>query len=380
MGNVRNPGKLAQIGLALSGGGLRAAVFHSGVLYRLARDRQLEKVNFLSTVSGASLGTALLYGLNNGKWPGSKTYINEVLPNFRRLLTTVNLQHALYAKSMFRFWKATYGRANLLAETIRDKWNVKFSFKDLPDTPRWLISTTCYETGKNWRFDKKRFGDYLFGYVVDPDFDVADAVAASAALPMLIGSFELDTSHYSWMKFTGFTDDNMVATDPMFSRVHLWDGGIYENLGLESLFKVGSGPREGVDFLIVSDAGAPLKTYQNRRQAFLRLADICTSQSRGLRARIVVNHFKNHPNSGVYFQMGNTVRQIIKKSKVKTNLNINYDTTLPAEQVAKLKDIPTHIKRFSETEFDQLHQHGYEVADTTLFCYSPSSYSHIPYG
>ena len=380
MSSVRNPGKLGQIGLALSGGGLRAAVFHSGVLHRLARDQQLEKVSFLSTVSGASLGIALLYGLNNGSWPDSKIYINEVLPSFRRLLTNVNLQHALYTRCMFKFWKVTFGRANLLAETIRDEWDINLSLKDLPETPRWLISTTCYETGKNWRFDKERFGDYQFGYVVNPDFDVADAVAASAALPMLIGSFELDTSHYSWMKFTGFTDDKMVAVDPMFNRVHLWDGGIYENLGLESLFKVGSGPREGVDFLIVSDAGAPLRTHQNRRQALLRLADICTSQSRGLRARIVVNHFMNHPDSGVYFQMGNTAREIIQKSKVKLKFNINWHTTLPAEQVAVLKDIPTHIKRFSETEFDQLHQHGYEVADTTLFCYSPSSYSHIPYG
>ena len=367
------------IGLALSGGGLRAAVFHSGVLHRLAREKHLENVNFLSTVSGASLGTALIYKFNNGQWPDSNIYINEVLPNFRKLLTTVNLQHRLYTRCVFNFWKVPFGRANLLADTIRDEWDVNLSLKELPDIPRWLISTTCYETGKNWRFDKQRFGDYKFGYVINPDFALADAVAASSALPALIGPYKLSTNNYSWVKFLRMSGDEKVPIDPLFRGVHLWDGGIYENLALESLFKIGSGPREGIDFLIVSDAGAPLGIHQNRYNALYRLVNICMSQSRGLRARIAVNYFRLHPNSGVYLQMGNSVDEIICKASVSLDFNLALHATLPAEQVRRLQHIPTHINCFTEREFDQLHQHGYEVADTTLICYSPSLYSHIPY-
>ena len=143
-----------KIGLALSGGGLRAAVFHFGVLQRLAQARQLEQISYLSTVSGASLAIALVYGLNKGIWPDSQTYIDEISPQLRKVLTTINLQHALYTKCMHKFWKVPFARANLLAETIRDKWGVNLSLKDLPSIPRWLICTTCYETGKNWRFDK----------------------------------------------------------------------------------------------------------------------------------------------------------------------------------------------------------------------------------
>jgi NTE family protein len=44
-----------QIGLALSGGGIRAAVFHLGVLRRLAEQEFLENVSQISTVSGGSL-------------------------------------------------------------------------------------------------------------------------------------------------------------------------------------------------------------------------------------------------------------------------------------------------------------------------------------
>jgi len=368
-----------QIGIALSGGGLRAAVFHAGAIHRLARGQQLENVSFISSVSGASLVIALIYALNKGAWPNSATYIDHTAPKLRNILTTVNLQHSIYARCVYKFWKVPFARANLLAETLRDKWNVNLSLNKLPDSPRWLISTTCYETGKNWRFDKKRMGDYEFGYVNNPDFDVADAVAASAALPLLIGPFELDTTDYNWVKYADTPEGHFVATDPLMNKVHLWDGGIYENLGLESLYKIGEGPRDGIDYLIVSDAGTPLGIKRNRFAAYLRLIDIGMSQIRGLRSRTVVNYFKNHHNTGIYLQMGNTVDEIIRLAKVQLNFNIDCDMCLTSSQVEIVTNMKTHLNRLSETEFDLLHQHGYEVADTTLFCYSPTLYSYTPY-
>lgn len=367
------------IGISLSGGGLRAAVFHMGLLQRMARSGQLEDVLFLSTVSGGSLAIALIYALNNGTWPDSKTFLKDTTPKLRKLLTTVHLQRSLYFRCMYKPWKVPFARANLLAETIRDKWNVSLSLKDLPDTPRWLINSTCYETGKNWRFDKKRLGDYQFGYVIDPDFDVADAIAASAALPILIGPFEMNTTKFKWHKYGPNRGNEFIPVDPLLKKVHLWDGGIYENLGLEALYKIDTGPRDGIDYLIVSDAGAPLGIKQNRLAAYLRLIDIGMSQTRALRSRTVVNYFKNHPNTGIYVQMGNTVNEIIHRSKVQLTFDMNFDTCLSTGQVKTLSNIKTHVKRLSELEFDLLHQHGYEVADTTLFCHSPTLYSYIPY-
>ena len=48
------------LALALSGGGVRASVFHCGVLQRLALDGLLEKTTFVSSVSGGSLVTGLI--------------------------------------------------------------------------------------------------------------------------------------------------------------------------------------------------------------------------------------------------------------------------------------------------------------------------------
>jgi len=367
------------IGISLSGGGLRAAVFHLGLLHRLARVGQLEEVRFLSTVSGGSLAIALIYAINDGTWPDSDKFIKDTLPKLRALLTTIHLQRSLYIRSAYKPWKVPFARANLMAETIRDKWDVNLSLKDLPDTPRWFINSTCYETGKNWRFDKKRMGDYQFGYVINPDYDVADAIAASAALPILIGPFELNTTLYQWHKYGPHRGNDFIPSEPIMDQVHLWDGGIYENLGLESLYKIGQGPREGIDYLIVSDAGAPLGIKQSRLAAYLRLIYIGMSQTRALRSRVVVNHFEKQPNMGIYVQMGNTINEIIRRAKVKLDFSINCNTSLTLNQVATVNNMKTHVKRLSEIEFDLLHQHGYEVADTTLFCYSPTLYSHSPY-
>ena len=48
------------MGMALSGGGVRAAVFHLGALARLASDDLLEDVTFISTVSGGSMVVGLV--------------------------------------------------------------------------------------------------------------------------------------------------------------------------------------------------------------------------------------------------------------------------------------------------------------------------------
>ena len=59
-----------RIGLALSGGGVRAAAFHLGVLRRLAAEGLLERVSVISTVSGGSLVTAAVMAEARGATPG----------------------------------------------------------------------------------------------------------------------------------------------------------------------------------------------------------------------------------------------------------------------------------------------------------------------
>lgn len=52
-------------GLAVSGGGIRSASFGLGVMQALVGNNQLEKIHYLSTVSGGGyLGSALTWALH----------------------------------------------------------------------------------------------------------------------------------------------------------------------------------------------------------------------------------------------------------------------------------------------------------------------------
>jgi len=83
------------IGLALSGGGFRATVFHLGVLARLAEENRLEDVTFISTVSGGSLCAGLIYARSQWGWPASSYFKDAIIPKLRELLTTQDLQRGL---------------------------------------------------------------------------------------------------------------------------------------------------------------------------------------------------------------------------------------------------------------------------------------------
>jgi len=62
------------IGLALSGGGMRAAVFHLGALRFLAEKKLLENIKYISTVSGGTLLVGLIYHSNEYNWPTSEYF------------------------------------------------------------------------------------------------------------------------------------------------------------------------------------------------------------------------------------------------------------------------------------------------------------------
>ena len=368
------------IGIALSGGGVRASVFHLGVLGRLAAEDLLEHITFISTVSGGTLVTGLIYSTAGYVWPTSDLYRSLCLPRIRQHLTHVNLEHDVIWRSTSRPWYLLQGRAKVVSQSMQHRWGVKGSLNDIPLEPRWILNATTYETGRNWRFiPQKRMGDYVANYVKAPAIPLADAMAASAAYPGLIGPLVLNTGEYEWFRYEGNTE---VPTVPPFKRLHLWDGGLYDNLGVESLFKIpGNTYRDEFNFLIVSDAspGTTLCSYPfwlyNRGQ---RLVGIALDQVRGLRARTLVNHFENNENCGAYLKMGNPGQKILADAKMEQQGITGYTTNcLDEAQVQAAVNFPTTLRRLSETEYDLLFTHGWEVANYTLQSRCPDLFGHI---
>ncbi len=365
-----------KIALAFSGGGVRATVFHLGVLARLAREDLLGQVKVISSVSGGSLAAGLVFASTGFRWPGSAEYLHDVVPRIHSLLTSRNLQWSFALRSLMFPWRLASGRASVLGDAIERQWQITGNLSDLPISPLWMINATCYQTGKNWRFQRDLMGDYQTQYVVSPDFRLSHALAASAAVPGLIGPLIVNAHRYAWSEFC---DDDWKSIPPKYKRLHLWDGGVYDNLGVESLFKPSEGLRDGTDFLIVCDASRPLGSDTRRRRwrpgyldASMRLVDVATDQVRSLRTRMLMDFFKQTPGSGAYLRLGLRTKRLYDRRPAKGQ------PALTDDEVRQASGIETTLRRLTHREFSLLFRHGYEVADATLSTHCDAALQRAP--
>lgn len=345
---VRKP-----IALALSGGGIRAMVFHLGVLQHLAERDLLGAVERVSTVSGGSLLVGLLLQQNELRWPTSEQFLKRLLPALRESLCTRSLQWGAGRQLVNPLnWRFLLSRANLLAMALQREWHVCGTLADLPEMPEWSINGTTAENGKRFRFKRHDIGDYTLGYASADHYPLANALAVSAAFPGGFGPLTLDAQHFEWRKRPwGAPATEAAPVKPAFNRLHLYDGGVYDNMGLEPFFDVGKkSSKVGDCYIISSDAGAPLSTGFDKGPLnvfrLARVADIMSDQSRSLRVRAFVDSIQTRPDSGAYLSI---------------SMPATEDTARVAARFAS--SFPTTLRRLTTDEFDKISGHGYRVAD-----------------
>jgi NTE family protein len=341
----------------------------------------MERVTHLSTVSGGSLVVAAVMMVSGMHWPGSAAYRESVYPALKALLTTRDLFSfkAVGVRGVIRHnLRLLNRRADILVDLLQRQWKINAALSELPETPLWWINATCLETGKNWRFSKREMGDWQFGRHYAPPFSLAQAVAASAAVPYVIGALQFELPRSGWYATDPATRKPLHVIEPPFEVVRLWDGGAYENLGLEPLYKAGQGLVD-CDFLICSDASGPLATapaahhLRNMLKGQLaspRLFDISSDQIRALRSRMFVGAIARGEVQGALLRMGNSARNLDLKSG-RAAPPTEYDAGLPEEDVAAAATHPTDLAALSRPAFDRIVRHGYEVADRTLTTYKP---------
>ncbi|MCL2070870.1 MAG: patatin-like phospholipase family protein [Oscillospiraceae bacterium] len=346
MSGLKN-NKIGRIGLALSGGGMRAAIYHLGVLKYLSEAGLFDNVTSVSSVSGASLCIGALFAINNNKWPSGEMFYNETLPKIREMMLSHDIQKTALSRLPFspRYWR---NRVEIIADVLEKKWGINGTLQDLPgyeDCPRcpfWEINCTTFETGERFRVRRDFMGDRLIVYTVDPNLPISRMIAASAGFPVLIGPYTLKTKNMRWTNDKNGKGDE-VAVNPKYT---LWDGGVYDNLGLEALYKIGRNfPQSDklinnmdneIDFLVVSDASAAITFKEYKKTASLsnmkRLLDISLNQVYALRRR-EFHASVTEKGKGLYLQIGDEVR--------------HYPTTLSTP---------------CEHDFDRILLNGYTVA------------------
>lgn len=355
---ILNAGDSQLIAVALSGGGIRAMAFHLGVLKCLAERGVLERISKISLVSGGSLLVGLILHHHDMRWPSSQKFLEVTYPAMRERLCTDNLfVGALKTLSNPFNWRFLISRANLLAKAIESVWGIKEKVSDLPNFPEISFNGTTAENGKRFRIKNDSMGDYTLGYASPQGFRLADAMAMSAAVPGIFGPLVVDASSFKWEQRIAYDSpiETLQQIPAKFSKLHLYDGGVYDNLGLEPLFDCATQKqKKGIEdcFILVSDAGAVLTNGFNLAPYnFMRLkraSDIQSDQIRSLRVRPFWQFIKRSPRNGAYIYIAEPDIPIDETSR----LAVYFRTTL----------LP--LRRH---EFDAIADRGHQVASMNSY-------------
>jgi predicted acylesterase/phospholipase RssA len=155
------------------------------------------------------------------------------------------------------------------------------TLQDLPDRPRFVFNATNLQSGVLWRFSKPYMWDYRVGKFAKPTERLAVAVAASSAFPPFLSPLTLKLNESDYTPATG-TDLQQPAS---MKRPVLSDGGVYDNLGLETAWK-------RYRTILVSDGGghftAKSRVWANWPLQARRVLAVIDEQVRALRKRQVI--------------------------------------------------------------------------------------------
>jgi NTE family protein len=205
------------IGIAMSGGGSRAANFSAAALLQLESLGILQQATALSSVSGSSL-TAAYYGLF------SEEKIHHWNPQQVRKRLVKNFELEWFGRwflpwNIGRYWFTGFDRSDIMADVFDHNLFEDKTFGQMPKaTPKILINATSLtENGALFLFTDEAFNKIGSGL---DNYAVSRAVMASGAFP---GAFHNVT-------LRDYTQPKQY--------VHLFDGGPSDNLGINSLRKV----------------------------------------------------------------------------------------------------------------------------------------------
>lgn len=263
------------LGLALSGGGYRSAIFNYGVLRGLQKIGVLPRVDYLSVVSGGSwIGMAFATTNFLDDWffdrpEGKPNFLEEGFESF--LANPIRLvEELVLTRGSPNYMSDVYGR--LLVGTFLREHGQDARFRQLSDRkmikdkdrPYLIVNGTLnYRPEGEFSVKQECFemtrlycGSRTLGYIRTPEIQtldhpirVRDAIAISGAAVAVhfpgVGDevYGIGLSR----EIRNFAPADLAGR-PTDDDLDLADGGFYNNLGVESLVNRGCG------YVIVVDA------------------------------------------------------------------------------------------------------------------------------
>jgi NTE family protein len=338
-------------GLALSGGGFRAALFHLGSLWRLTELGLLHKVTRVASVSGGSITSGVLAVAWNefARAPTVDTYKRLVVQPLRAFCR-LQIDARAIGEGVFLPWKSA-------AESIEEKYSehlFSITLDQLPETPRFVFNSTNLQTGRSFRFSKPYMGDYRIGLIEKPALPLARAIAASSAFPPFLSPVILDKPG-TFRKVDGA---DLHGQPEYTQRIYLSDGGVYDNLGLETVWN-------RFRTVLVSDAGAPFSIGETVETDWIkqtiRALDVATDQARALRKRALIDDFKRKERVGAYWGIDTDIEDYELADAMPCRKSV----------VKPLASMRTRLNSFNDREQEQLINWGYALCDAALRRHAP---------
>jgi len=337
------------VGLCLSGGGYRAMLFHVGGLWRLNELGCLKKLDRISSVSGGSI-TAGVLGLN---WSRLGFDAAGVAAEFESQLVAPVRSLAGRTIDRMAILFGLLGPGSISARVARAYRKHLFGDKtlqDLPDDPpRFVINATNVQSGALWRFMKPYMRDWRVGRVSNPSLPLSVAVAASSAFPPVLSPAQLNLVSSAFDPGSG--ED--LQREPYTTRVILTDGGVYDNLGLETVWK-------NYSTVLVSDGGGKMRLDPRPKRNWvnhvLRVLSVIDNQVRSLRKRQTIDSFRKGTRRGAYWG----IRTNIDDYGLSSALQCDFGKT------TELADVPTRLRKLDARTQERLINWGYAVCDAAM--------------
>jgi len=341
-------------GLGVSGGGYRAMLFHLGGLWRLNELGYLPVLTRISSVSGGSLTAARLALA----WPKlafdrervARNFVDEVVAPIRTLAShTIDVGSVITGAllpmvSIPERIEAAY-RRYLFGDAMLSE------LPNTPDAPRFVINAANVQTGVLLRLRSDYVADYRIGVnrKAPAQVPLARAVAASTAFAPFLSPVILEL------------DDADFEPDPRAdlhgqgfgNRIVLTDGGNYDNLGLETIYK-------RCATVLVSDAGNPLvSTIEQPRDWVrhgMRAIELLLRQLTALRKRQLLDALAAGTCRGTYW------------GSMSSQASYKLETAIafPAELGAQLAATPTRLQALPDAVQQALIDWGYVMCDTAM--------------
>lgn len=403
-----------RLGLALSGGGFRAAFFHIGVLAQMACLGMLRHVQVISAVSGGSVIGALYYlhvkRLLEAKEDAAITdqdYCDLVLEIestfFKAVQQNLRVRSLLNPLKLIQTCLPDYSRTDHLGflldqyffrpvvdphrKTPIEMRELRIQPKGGPEkfrpgkhnagratkVPVLLLNATTLNSGHNWRFEAACMGEPLLSTPLVLEID--------KLFRLLSVSYEEITPHHQNMEL-GLAVAASCCVPGLFPplalsglydrgiRVQLVDGGVRDNQAIDALFDLGC-----TDF-VISDASEQMREEIDPGVQLvpivIRSTDILSNQ---LRAEALMRLMEPHNRHVVLLHLrkglsaeaiawldrdGRPAKTVAEERKAKEKFGV------PQETQEALSRIRTDLDSFTEVEAYSLMLDAYLMSEAEL--------------